>query len=177
MSESSNELAIPARRRFPRPLEQGHIRWKLIRELGQQELTVTELAARYDVTPGAISQFRDRHQAEVDAVKADIENEFAGLWIASKSARLAEYAADVELINEAIRTTVEAELSPAAVAELEEAGIDVGKIDAALMAAKHRALRSVAEELGHLPTKVQMQVDQVTRVHYTVAGMDPEDLR
>jgi hypothetical protein len=142
-------------------LEQGHVRWKLIHELARGERTVTELAARYGVTHGAISRFRDRYPAEIAEIKADIENEFAGLWIAQKLARLAEYAADVEMINDAIG-----------------AALDAGtEIDAALLAAKHRALRSVAEELGQLPTKIQMQVDTVTRVHYTVEGMNVGDLR
>ena len=177
MTEPSNELATQPRRPPRFALEQGHVRWKLIQELGQGELTVGTLATRYGVTPSAISQFRDRHAEQIADVKADIENEFAGLWIAQKTARLAEYAADVEMINEVVQTTLNADLSTEARAELEAAGVEVGKIDAALVAAKHRALRAVAEELGHLPTKVQMQVEATTRVHYTVSGMDPEDLR
>lgn len=49
-----------------------------------------ELAREYGVDHKAITKFRDRHEAVIEDMRQAIDDEFAGLWIAQKSERLAE---------------------------------------------------------------------------------------
>lgn len=142
-----------------RPLNRGWAKVKLIRELAQMEKTQTQLAAEYGVTQGAISQFANKHKAEIDAVKADIENELAGLWIAEKKNRIAEYQADVELLT----ASVGDELT-----EGKEAS------EAFLLRIKASLLKSVADELGDIPAKVNVNVTQ--KITYSVEGVDLANL-
>lgn len=140
------------------PLERGWNKRKLIREAAQMELTQTELAAKYGVTQSAISHFIQRHADEIEAVKREIENEFAGLWIAKKEARLAELQQDVEDINE--------------LGEL----VTKDHRYHNLMKRKQDALKAVAEELGQLPPRVNVSVDNKT-VNYKVEGIELDDLK
>lgn len=153
-TDSSTDIT-PRRTRYP--LERGHVRYKLIHELARGEKTLTKLAEEYGVVHSAIIQFRDRHQTRVNEVKADIENEFAGLWIAEKRARIAEYQADVELINDS------------------GAGQNTKMADADMLRVKAAIMRAVADELGHIPSKVNINVSQ--KVTYVIEGVDPETLR
>jgi predicted transcriptional regulator len=152
--DSSSNAITP---RVLRPLEKGWVRYRLIRELAQMEKPQTVLAEEYGVTQGAISQFATRHASEVAEVKADIENEFAGLWIADKKQRIAEYAAEIELIDEARGGTVR-----------NMRDVELSKLKAAVM-------RAVADELGQIPARMSVSVTQ--RVTYTIEGVDPEQLR
>lgn len=114
------------------------------------ELSQSQLAEKYGVTQPAISQFAARHKAEIDEVKDDIENEFAGLWIANKADRLATYQEQAERL----------------------AGTD----DPACVRAVQNALRQVAEEMGHIPNRVDVRAD-VRRTNYLIDGANPEDVR
>lgn len=125
---------------------------KLIQELAQGDKLQSQLAREYGVTQGRISQFRKKHEADIDRVREDLLNEFAALWIVDKVNRLAEYEADVEQLN-------------------------TRPFDVQLLAAKHRALKQVAEELGHLPNRVTLQGEVTTKVHYLVDGVDDETLK
>lgn len=140
----------PLARKKQYTLERGWVTRKLIIELARQEKTRTKLASEYGVTTASITTFAHRHRTEIDEVKADIENEFAGLWIAQKYARIAEYQADVDAIGD---TT-----------------------DPDLLKVKHTALKAVAEEMGQLPARVAVNVESKT-VNYTINGIDPGQLR
>jgi hypothetical protein len=140
-----------------RKLEKPWVRIQLIHEIARNEMTERQLAKKYGCAPSAINAFKQRHRGDIDEVRADLENEFSGIWIADKKSRLAVYASDVERIE-----------------ELEQLGRE---IDAALTAAKHRALRSVAEEMGHLPNRMNVSGEVTTKVSYEVVGVDPESLR
>jgi hypothetical protein len=122
----------------------------LCRELAVGEVTGAALARKYDVTRQAISAFKKRHAAEIDAIKADLDNEFAGLWIAQKSARIAAYQADLEASEgggfgshfEQIRT-------------------------------RTQVLKAVAEELGQLPPRATITI---VPVQHILEGVDPSAL-
>lgn len=150
------ELAIangtanaPTKRRVY-PLERPWNRRRLIHELARGERTVTELAEAYGVTHGAVSQFRDRHTTEIVEVRQNLEDEFAGMWIASKRERLAVYQEDAEKLAESE--------------------------DPELIRIKHNILKAVAEELGQLPSKMSISVGAKT-ITYVVDGVDMEQLR
>lgn len=154
MSDSPTDAVVP-RTRYP--LERGNVRWKLIHELARGEKPQTVLAEEYGVVQSAISQFRDRHLTEINEVRADIENEFAGLWIADKKRRVAEYQAEIELIEEVRGGTVR-----------NMRDVELSKLKAAV-------LRAVADELGQIPARMNVSVNH--KVTYVIEGVDMENLR
>lgn len=153
MAESPTEVV----RRTRYPLERGHVRYKLVHELARGEKPRAQLATEYGVVPSAITQFADRHQTEIDEVKADIENEFAGLWVADKKRRIAEYQADIEIVTDAV------------------GGTPANMKDAELMKLKATLIRAVADELGQIPARMNINVTQ--KITYSIEGVDPEALR
>lgn len=162
---------------------EGHVRTRvaLIRELAEGRRTVPELAKKYGVTDGGIRRFRDRHIEEVEHVKANLEDEFAGLLYAKKAARLAEYEHDIETANGEIANALDGRLSEViklrgeqhddATHEMEVVA-DVSDAVARLWRGKHRALRSIAEELGQLPSRVVVSTDDGAKVRHIVEGVD-----
>ncbi len=139
---------------YPRPLR-GHIAGELIRLLADGAHTHEQLAEQYGVVRQAITAFAGRNADAISAAMADANAAMAGLWIAQKRARVAEYQEDVEGINDAIGGQFDGDIAP-------------------LFRHKHNALRSVAEELGDLRQFVSVDSKQVT---YTVEGIDPGALR
>lgn len=132
---------------------------QLIRDLALGNLTFEELAAKYDHAEVSIRTFARKNKEFIDEVKAAHENEYAGLWIVSKSARIAEYQQDVEEINEVLARLLDTEQD----------------LNSNLIRMKHNALRSVADELGELPTRVQLQSDNKS-VTYHIEGVNPGDV-
>lgn len=129
-------------------LEKPWIRQSLIRELAQSEKQ-RDLATKYGVTEGAITQFKTRHALRIEEVRQNLDDEFAGLWIAKKQNRIEIYQNDLEML-EIINNP------------------DNIKIKTAL-------LKGVAEELGQLPPKVNVQVNQP--ITYHIEGVDPDELK
>lgn len=127
------------------PRLRGRQRIALLRDLALSDMTVLQIAVKYDRSEGTMYAWKKNHAAEIDAIRADAANEFAGLWVAQKVNRVAVYQDDIET--------------------LEESGED--------MALKHKALRAVAEELGQLTQKQEIQASVV----YQVEGVDPESMR
>lgn len=132
----------------PRKLTQGHIVTKLCRELAVAEKSQVQLAEEYGVAQSSISTFKKRHQERIKQIQQNLDDEFAGLWIAEKANRIAEYQADVEMIG----TTSKADL----------------------LRVKATILKAVSEELGQLPARVNVTV--TNPVTYIVKGANPEDL-
>lgn len=130
------------------------VRIPLIRELALGVATQVELAERFECTQPAISRFADRYAVEIRMVRADIDSEMAGIWIAEKRYRLQSYADDVETIDSHLQ-----DADPERVPQL--------------LGAKHRALRNAAEELGHLRTFIDTSVS----VRVEIVGVDPDQLR
>lgn len=140
-------------------LERGRHKLALIRELAAGERQ-TILAAKYGVTQGSISEFAKRHAVEIERVVGKLDDEFAGLWIANKAARIAEYeqmVADIDAIVEA--STVDGR---------------VNIVDADVLRTKLATLRQVAEELGQLPARITHKVEG--SISIVVEGADLANL-
>lgn len=127
-------------------LERGWRRSALIRDLAAGDQTQVQLAVKYGVTQPAVSAFRDRHEREIDAVRTQLDDKWAALWVADKFNRVAELQSDVETIT--------------------------GEDDEKLLRVKHAALRQIAEELGQLKQVVEVGGS----VTYTITGLDPAAL-
>lgn len=134
----------------------GHIALQLIRELAIGTLTQDELADKYEVTQPAISLFNKRNAEAIAQVKANLDDEFAGMWIAQKQNRVKVYQDDVERI-----------------AEQQETGVPQPLL-IGLLRLKQAALKSVAEELGQLPGRVHISVQGDAK--YSVEGVDVKDI-
>ncbi len=114
------------------PYLRGYRQLALIRDLAEGKATQAALAEKYGVTGQAIYTFSKRNADRIRQVREDFENEVAGLWIANKTARIAEYQADADLCSELVE---------------EDPASDKTTV---LLKVKHGAMRSAAEELGQL---------------------------
>lgn len=159
------------------------MRLTLIRELAQGK-QVAGLARKYGVTNGAVQQFEKRHADEIAAAREDLTNEFHGLWVANKAARLAEYERDIALANELMEearagrvaevVNLRGPQDDGATHELELVD-DITPAVARAARIKHRALHQTAEELGQLPSRVQVNIGG-KRVEHIVKGVDLDDV-
>src|SRR6187455_3178390 len=86
----------------PREFLERNVRTRiaLIRDLAEGHMTQRRLAQKYDCVQSAISEFKLRHQADIDYLKENLEDKLAGLWVAHKVNRIAAYQQDAE-INDA----------------------------------------------------------------------------
>lgn len=119
---------------------------QLIRDLALAEVTRTSLAAKYGVVTSYITKFSRQHAREIDELRGHLDDEFAGMWAASKQARLAAYQHDYEMCLDAPN---------AAHHEW------IGKRTA--------ILRAVADELGQIPGRSAVIIMPVTHV---IEGVD-----
>lgn len=126
-------------------------RRQLQRDLAANEVTRAELARRNGVTRGYVTQFAKRYALEIDTIKRDLDNAFAGLWIADKENRIVAYQADY-----------------VAAATSDKAGHHEW------IKARTQILHQVAEELGQLPPRATVAVVPVVHV---LEGVDPELLK
>ena len=148
-------------------LEQGHIRLELVRALAEGKRQ-SDLARRFEVPPQTMSDFVKRHRAAIAAVKKDLESEFAGLWSANKAARVASYEDEIMRLQEQIDMIL-AESDTYRQATDSEALTRLYK-------SRDRALRSIAEELGALPQRIQMTIAEPVRHIVEIPGMVESDL-
>lgn len=141
-----------------KPLSRPGRRRKVIRELASNDYTKRELAEKYNVSLQAVHQFARRHAEEIAAVREDWDNEFAGMWIANKANRLDEYSRQVEMVHE----------------YLAEYGIDEDSPQ--FLRLQQAALKAVAEELGQIPSKMQISLGD-KKITYTIEGVDLDHLK
>ncbi len=153
----------------------------LIRALALGEKTNAELAREREVTASAIKEFSKRHAAAIAEVKANVADEFAGLWIAQKRERVSAYQQNAEILAaeiEALRDGRVAVHGGDADSEDAEDGAetadDISGALGRLTRAYDRALRSVAEELGQLPTRMVVKNEGGGAVHVYGAGVDTD---
>jgi hypothetical protein len=128
-----------------------HRRYALCRELAKGERTRTVLAREFGVTSSAITKFARVNAARIEQIRAAIDSEFAGLWLADKTQRIASYEADLELSGEGERA---------------------GHFEQIRTRTEIR--KAVAEELGQLPTRGVQVTGTVTHI---LEGIDVDDLR
>lgn len=168
---------MPAREVASAPLA-GRVKYELINHLAKGEIKQTELARRYGVTPAAITEFKRRHKDKIaDLIAAKMDG-MALLWVADKKKRIAEYQEALERIEGA-----EAERKAAVLAAMgetldAEALVSMSeqlKPDPAVIRTQAKLLRNIAEELGQLPARLQIEMGE-TRVRHVLEGVDLDKL-
>lgn len=145
---------MPPRGHGASKLEHVWTRRKLCTALATSGKTQKVLAEEFGCSQAAISFFQTRHAVEIMAIRDDATNELAGLAVANQANRIAMY----EQMALKLMERVESEA------------------DEKVAAVINKTLRNIAEELGALPTRVQLQGDLAVRTNYTVNGVTPEDL-
>ena len=110
-------------------------------ELAAGKKTRAQLAREWGISRQTVTQFAQRHAAEIREIREHLDDEFAGLWIASKGARIAAYQADLE-----------ASATSGYGGHFEQ------------VRTRAQILRQVAEELGQLPGRTGVVVVPVTHV-------------
>lgn len=125
-------------------------RRQLQRDLATGDRKRIQLARDYNVSTSYISQFAKTFALEIDHIKRDLANEFAGLWIANKENRMVAYQAEYAM------------------------ALGNDKRDHhEWIKARTAILHIVAEELGQLPPRATIAVVPVTHV---IVGVDPSEL-
>lgn len=130
------------------PLERPWVRRALCRDLALSDVTQSDLAEKYGVTPSSITTFKQRHVQEISAIQQDTADEYAGLLLASKQARIATYSDMIEQAHDR--------------GDDKTAG---------------RLLRQIAEELGALPQRTVISGQLDTQSRYVIDGVDLEALK
>lgn len=130
-------------------LERGWVKHRLIRDMALGEKTGKELAALYGVSQTSISSFKRRHSLEVEEVRNNLADQYAGVWVAQKLNRIREYQEAAE------------KMARGDSARNQEVLVSI--------------LKAVAEELGDLPARAQVQVS-TENVTYQVIGIELDDL-
>jgi hypothetical protein len=130
-------------------LERGWVKHRLIRDFALGEKTGRELAQQYGVSQTSMSAFKRRHHMEIEEVRNNLADEYAGVWVAQKMARIQEYQVAAEKMANGT--------SP----RNQEVLVSI--------------LKAVAEELGQLPARTQVQVN-TQQVTYQIVGVDPDDI-
>jgi hypothetical protein len=143
----ADAVAVPRERQS---LTKGWTKAKLITELALGEKTQAQLAEEYGVGQSAIAMFKKRNLTAIEAKRENLADEYADLWIASKRNRLAEYQAAAEKLAD--------------------------KPDARSAEVLAKLLKDVAEELGDLPTRPGVQINQAN-VTYQIEGVDLDNLK
>jgi hypothetical protein len=139
---------LPDRRHQPLS---GRNKLYVIRALATGDPKPSALARQFGVGANAITNFKRRNQRAIDEVRKALDDQFAGLWVARKEARLAELEWMIDILGEAIEECPDA---------------DMIRVRAGL-------LKNVSEELGQLPPRTQVVSARVTHV---VEGFTTDEL-
>jgi len=130
-------------------LERGWVKHRLIRDIALGEKTGKELAEQYGVSQNAMSAFKKRYGLEIEEVRNNLADEYAGVWVANKLDRIRQYQEAAENMA-AGRSPRNAEVLTS-------------------------ILKAVAEELGQLPARTQVNVSTETTV-YEIVGLSADDI-
>lgn len=128
-------------------------RYQLLRELALRPAvrypkpSNAALGRKYGITGQAVGQVLKNNRALIEHIRANMEDPFAGLWIASKTNRVAMYQRAAETLT---------------------AGEVFSANDLATLQ------KAVAEELGQLPPRLTVSV---TPVIHILEGVDTDELR
>lgn len=160
---------------MPQPkLELPWTRRQLVVDLALSGKTQEALAEKYGCTQGAISQFRAKHLTDIQAVRDDSENEFAGIAIAEKANRLATY---LDMLEKALQPVPKVNGKGEIMYGLPDENGERKPIMEIDLAVAQKIQRNVAEELGHLPNRVTLGGEVGVTTAYTINGVDPGALK
>lgn len=143
------------------PMSRGHTRIKAIRDLADGT-SLSDMAAKYDVTRETIVQFKKRHAADIQKLRESVAAEVNALWIADKTNRMFEYQQAAEDLDDAVLAVL-------------RRGDKLSKDDIAYLTERRKIFRAVAEELGQLPGRNTVELIGAT-VNYSFEGVNPDDL-
>jgi hypothetical protein len=152
----------------------GLKRLQVMRLLALGELSQSQIGAQFGVTQQSVSEFAQRYATEIAEIRANLADEFAGLWIAKKVNRLAMYE---EIAQQALKPTPKVTPAGKVVRDVDPATGTVEtimEIDGRLAA---QVAKQAAEEMGQLPTRLQVSGEMNTTTTYRVEGVAPEDLQ
>lgn len=155
-------------------LELPWIRRQLVVDLALSGKSQLALGEKYGASQQAVSQFAERHATEVQAVRDDSENEFAGIAIAEKANRLATY---LDMLEKALMPVPKVNGKGEIIYGLPDADGERHPIMEIDLAVAQKIQRNVAEELGHLPNRVTLGGEVGVTTNYTVNGVDPGALK
>lgn len=126
-------------------------RHALKRALAIGVATQQELGDQFGLSRSGVAQFARRHAAEIQDIRENMDDPFAGILLARKENRLLAYVDEVRRLDE----------HPNADHHL-------------WSAARQQAIHHIAEELGQLPPRMTVTVQPVTHV---IEGVSVDDLR
>lgn len=152
----------------------GLKRYQVMREIAAGGQTQREIAEKYSVTQQSVSEFAQRYAVEIQEIRENMADEFAGLWITKKHNRLAMYE---EIAREALKPTPKVTPAGKVVRDVDPITGNVEtvmEIDGRLAA---QVAKQAAEEMGQLPTRLQVSGEMNTTTTYRVEGVAPEDLQ
>ncbi len=153
-----------------RPILEHPLTRRIVQEmLAHGGHTQQEIGDKYGVTQQSVSEFAARHRETIQQIRDNAADEFAGLAIARKAARLEAYQ---ELLDACMQPVPKVAGKDADFVRDEEGNV-VYEIDAGVAG---RLLRNVAEELGHLPNRVTVG-GELAVTNYTINGVDPGNLK
>ncbi len=141
----------------------GRKRDALLLELAMEAESLDELARREGVEARDLGAFAEEYALEIVAIREAMVDratiDTAGLWIAAKRARIAEYQADVEDID-------------ATLAEYRQLGVPWSRSHRDMERIKLDLFRQVADELGAYPQRQAAPSRQGSTVHYVIETDD-----
>lgn len=150
-AEEEVEAVSEGRPRFARQDLNFHEKRELCRVLATRgETTMRSIATEWNLDYKTLQYFNRAHAREIHAIAADVENKFAGQWMADKEKRIAAYMEEWELLNTS-KYRNHHEWSKA----------------------RQAALRAVAEELGQLPGRGGVVIMPVQHLY---VGIDPAEV-
>jgi hypothetical protein len=159
-------------------LYRGRVRLELLDLLALGEVTHGDIARSLGCRVADVRAFADEHDREISEIRAMLAHDItldstsAGLWIASKRARLAEIQADVDDINATIAEMHEFE----SFTQIIQIGLG-SKRHMNLLRLKLAALKTAAEEIdpprrGAGRPAGNEDAEGANVVHYVIEGDD-----
>lgn len=130
-------------------LERGWVKHRLIRDFALGEHTGRDLAVIYGCSVTSISQFKKRYALEIEEVRNNLADQYAGVWVARKMDRIREYQQAAE------------KMASGSSPRNAEVLVSI--------------LKAVAEELGDLPARTQVNISQENTV-YEIVGLSVDDI-
>jgi hypothetical protein len=149
MADNDSEVNGSASSSAPRKLTPFDRRG-LQRALAAGDEKRSALARRFGVSASYVTQFAKTYAREIDDIKRDLDNAYAGLWIAVKENRILAYQA-----------------------EYARALTDPKASHHEWIKARTQILAHVAEELGQLPPRATLTVTPVVHI---IEGVDVDDV-
>lgn len=156
-----------------------HVRYKLQRLIAEGEHSNAQLGRMHGVTAESIREFGKRHAEAIEHIRANVLDEYAGMWIADKTERLQRYQNTAEILERQIEAVDQGQTAVLAELDVDDDGetalaADVSGPLSRLTRALNNTLKAVAEERGQLPTRMLVKAEEGGAVHVYGTGVDTD---